>query len=88
MLVELGEQLDIRSLCDSSAARGILTRAGAGRVRHLELIQLWVQEHVADGKVRVQWLPRKQNPADALIHGCTKVDLARHWGLLQMHFGL
>ena len=61
--------------------RRILTRAGAGRVRHLELKQVWVQEHAADGRVQVQWLPRKQNPAGTIpVDSCKSADPSRRVG--------
>ena len=37
VLRELGWCMDLRSFCDSSAARGVLQRAGAGRLKHFRL---------------------------------------------------
>ena len=73
---ELGVELGLVSRCDSSAARGILNRSGAGRVRHLELRHLWVQDHVAQGTVVTQWIPRATNPADVLTHKCNRQDFS------------
>ena len=39
---------------DSSAVKGILTRRGCGKVKHLEVKQLWLQEQVRSGKVEFQ----------------------------------
>ena len=44
-------ELDI--LTDSSAARGILARQGVGKVRHLEVKTLWVQDLVKKKRLRV-----------------------------------
>ena len=64
--------------CDSSAARGIASRQGVGRIKHLEVRQLWVQEQVARGRASVQWLPRKANAADVLTHPCTEEQMTGH----------
>ena len=53
---------------DSTASRGVLLREGTGRIKHLEVKQLWLQERVADGSVKVIQQPRKSNVADALTH--------------------
>ena len=35
---------------ESSAAKGIATRRGLGKVQHIEVCQLLIQEHVQGGK--------------------------------------
>ena len=42
--------LGIEIKTDASAAIGIASRRGLGRVRHIEVAQLWIQEKVAQGK--------------------------------------
>ena len=56
-------------LCtDSTAASGTAHRWGAGRIKHLELRQLWIQQYVSTGKVKVHKVPRADNPSDTLTH--------------------
>ena len=43
MAADLGADLHVPVLADSSAALGICRRTGIGRVRHLAVDQLWVQ---------------------------------------------
>ena len=57
---------------DSSAALGIASRKGCGKVKHLEVKQLWIQEKVAGGVVTVHKLPRHQNLSDTLTHNWTR----------------
>jgi len=57
---------------DSSAAIGICRRSGIGRVRHLAVGQLWVQDHLRRGTFRLFKVRGDENPADL----CTK-HLAR-----------
>ena len=65
---EMGVSIKLEILGDSSASLGICSRTGAGRVKHLEVKQLWVQEAVALKKVRVYKSPRRLNFADSLTH--------------------
>ena len=53
---------------DSSAARGVLQRQGAGRIKHLTLKQLRVQDYVQAGTVVPHRAPRVDNPPDLLTH--------------------
>ena len=51
---------------DASAAIGIASRIGIGKVRHIEVTQLWLQEKVASGTIVIEKVPSKANLADAL----------------------
>ena len=42
MLRDMGVQSRVRVYTDASAARGIASRRGLGKVRHIEVHQLWV----------------------------------------------
>ena len=37
-------------------------------MKHLDLKQIWMQGYVRRKLVQVEWIPRKENPADALTH--------------------
>ena len=84
MLQEFQISLGLTSKCDSSAARGIMSRQGAGRVKHLEVRHLWMQELVESGAVVIQWIPRKMNPSDSLTH--VSSDFHSHMADLQLQF--
>ena len=38
---------------DSSAAKSFVARRGLGKMRHIEVRNLWLQQEVAEGKVKV-----------------------------------
>ena len=63
---------------DASAARGVIQRQGAGKVKHLSVKQLWVQEREACKELSVKKIPRDFNPSDFLTHHCSESDLTRH----------
>ena len=51
--------LELRT--DASAARGVIMRQGVGKVRHLHVKQLWIQDAVAAGELKVVKVPRLEN---------------------------
>ena len=53
MLKDLGVELKVRLRTDASAAKGIAARRGLGKIRHIEVHQLWLQEKVNNGSIEV-----------------------------------
>ena len=51
---------------DSSAAKSFVSRRGLGKMRHVDLKLLWLQESVKLGKIRVRKVHGECNPADLL----------------------
>ena len=50
-------------LTDSSACKGICSRAGLGKVRHVEVALLWLQDMVKKQKVHTSKISGVTNPA-------------------------
>ena len=63
---DLGLTVSIQVYADSAAAIGICRRCGIGRVRHLAVGQLWVQEKIRAGEVARFKVHGEVNPADLL----------------------
>ena len=53
-----------RVFVDSSAALGVVGRRGNGKLRHVRVGQLWVQQLAEDGDVQFLKVSGTQNPAD------------------------
>jgi hypothetical protein len=51
---------------DSSAAKSFVCRKGLGRMRHIDIRDLWLQEEVAEGRVVVSKVVGTENPADLM----------------------
>ena len=51
---------------DSSAAKSFVNRRGLGKMRHLEIRDLWLQEEVDKGRLEVGKIRGDQNPADLM----------------------
>ena len=64
LMKDLGLNLPVCVWTDSSAALGIATRSGLGKLRHLETHTLWVQEKVRTGAIVVRKVAGEVNPAD------------------------
>ena len=78
MIEELGVSLGIVLKTDASAALGIANRRGSGKIRHIEVHQLWLQEKVALGEIQVEKILGTKNPADALTKYVTGNQLREH----------
>ena len=78
LLDDLGMQVEIRVKTDASAAKGIASRRGAGKVRHIEVSQLWVQDKVGSGDVQMENVLGSENPGDALTKHMSGTDLMQH----------
>ena len=66
IMKEMGWDAEIRIRADSSAAKSIASRIGLGKVRHMEVKFLWLQEAVKTKKVEVRKVAGTLNPADVL----------------------
>jgi hypothetical protein len=64
IMADFGLKVPVRVWTDSSAAIGISTRSGLGKLRHLETHTLWVQEKVRGGAIQVRKVRGDVNPAD------------------------
>ena len=78
VLEDLGVKLKLELKTDASAAKGIAQRLGLGKVRHLEVSQLWLQQKVANGEIRVIKVPGGENRADALTKHVSREVLKEH----------
>ena len=86
MVEEMHDEIELEVIGDSSASMGILNRMGAGRVKHLEVKQLWVQEAVARKVVKVSKIPRRFNLADSLTHHWTRPGGTPHFWRMSLEW--
>ena len=60
---------------DSSAAKSFVARRGMGRMRHIEVRDLWLKEEVRKGMVAVEKVKGSENPADLMTKFLCKADV-------------
>ena len=63
-----GHKLPVAVHVDSSACKGMLLRAGSGKVKHLSTKQLWTQAAIEAHEIIIRKIPRDDNCADMLTH--------------------
>ena len=70
-------------MTDSSACKGICQRTGLGKIRHIDVALLWLQDLVRKGRIRMGKIPGKENPADLLtkyLPGVKVSEISRSLG--------
>ena len=78
MARDLGIELSIKVLTDAAAAIGIVRRRGLGKVRHLDVTDLWLQERIRMKDLEVEKVDGKDNLADALTKILARPLLVKH----------
>ena len=73
LLRDLGLDIPIRLWTDSTAAIGICSRQGLGKLRHLDTHTLWVQQAVRAKRFEIRKVLGDKNPADLM----TKHSISR-----------
>ena len=73
-LRDWGVELAITMHTDSSSGMAFGNRRGLGKMRHMQTRFLWLQEHVASGKLKVRKVAGVLNVADVL----TKAHSGEH----------
>ena len=68
---------------DASAALGVVGRLGAGKLRHVHIGMLWVQERSADGSIAFRKVWGGENPGDLLTKNLGWALIARHLEILR-----
>ena len=75
---DLGLNLDLTVLTDATAAIGICRRRGLGKVRHLAVADLWVQDRVESKDFELRKVLGRDNPADMLTKHVDYPTMVRH----------
>ena len=78
LLEDLGVETKILVNTDASAAKGIASRRGLGKVRHTRVQQVWLQERVNSGEVKIRKVPGRTNMADAFTKALEPGELEFH----------
>ena len=78
LLMDIGLSMKLRVNTDSSAAKSIASRRGCGKVRHLEVRELWLQDRVAKGELQVKKVRGEDNLADILTKHVGREILDKH----------
>lgn len=76
---DLGVELKLRLSCDATAGKGIASRLGVGRIRHLHTQTLWLQRAVGSGALTIWKVRGEENCSDL---GTKHLDAKTIWAHL------
>ena len=86
LAAEWGMSLEGKVHVDSAAAIGVVGRRGNGKLRHVRVGSLWIQERVENGELKLQKVPGEWNPADLLTKGLSQAKTERFVGMASQKF--
>ena len=78
LLKDLGMEVKLALRSDATAAIGIVARVGLGKVRHLAVADLWVQQAARRGEVECGKIPGQLNPGDMFTKPVDRATMERH----------
>ena len=76
---DLGIQYPVTVQTDATAAMGMARRGGIGKVRHLDVSFLWVQERSKAKSFKLQKVLGAENIADAMTKYLDRPALEKHF---------
>ena len=79
-----GRTVNVEILVDSSAALAIVGRRGNGKLRHVRVSELWIQEVASDGDLKYKKVAGTENPADMMTKHVPSSRAAKLLELLNM----
>ena len=82
MAEEMDHHHGLEICTDASAALGVVMRHGIGKIKHLHVKQMWVQEKSREGSLLVRKVSRSVNPADLMTHHFTDQEAMNHLTLM------
>ena len=82
LAADLGIKVNLEILTDATAAIGICRRRGLGKIRHLHVSDLWVQDRLRKGDFKLTKIPGAENPADLLTKHVPKDVMLKHMAFM------
>ena len=82
---DLGIETSAKVHTDASATLGIVARQGLGKLRHIGVQYLWIQDKVKAGDFQLGKIEGAKNPADLMTKHLSAQDMLRHMAALRVH---
>ena len=86
MMLEFGLESQLKVKGDAVAAMGMVKRQGLGRVRHLAVADLWIQQKAKEGVAKFEKLPGTENTSDIMTKAVESDVLAKHMKALGFEY--
>ena len=81
---DLGIEVTARVHTDASAALGIVARKGLGKLRHIAVQYLWIQDRVKSGDFLLGKVAGAENPADLMTKHLSAHDMRKNLDALRV----
>ena len=86
LMKDWGKDTEGEVFVDSSAAIGVVHRKGNGKLRHVRVGLLWIQEKVEEGEVDVKKIIGDDNPADLLAKNVPAAKVEKFMELIGQEY--
>ena len=78
LAADLGRDMKVKMYADSSAAIAIAKRKGAGKLRHINIGLLWIQQKTETEEIVVKKVKGVSNPADMMTKAVNRDKLEKY----------
>ena len=78
LMEEMGEKVNAEIKIDSAAALGTVHRKGNGKLRHVRIGMLWIQQLEERESIRFRKVAGTQNPADVFTKHLNRNEVKKH----------
>ena len=84
LMADFGTSLPVELRVDAKATIGMVHRQGLGKMRHVEVGHLWIQDAVKTGRIKVRKVLGTENIADIFTKYLDQQTIRKH--MLTMGF--
>ena len=78
MLKDLGVTVEPEVAVDAKATMHVMHRHGIGKMKHLDVQYLWIQDEIRSGRLKVTKVHTSANPADLGAKLLSREAVQRH----------
>ena len=86
MFMDVNMPVSIYVHTDAEAAKGIASRTGLGKTRHIAVHLLWVQEKIQHGDLALKKVHGPDNPADLLTKHVDAIKIQKYMKTAGLHY--
>ena len=83
---DFGREVSAELWIDAKATIGMISRSGLGKLRHVDVGHLWIQEAVKSKRIGLQKVLGTENVADLMTKYLDKTTIDRHLGKMGFEF--
>ena len=86
VFMDLNIPIAVHVHTDAEAAKGIASRTGLGKTRHIAVHLLWVQEKVKHGDIALKKVLGSENPADLLTKHIDANKIQKYMKTINLYY--